>query len=73
MPLSIAPEGIEIGIVTRNAAPMVEFYRDLLGLEFERELTMGNGVYMTRLKCGPNIIKILVNPEDPPAAAPPAA
>jgi glyoxylase I family protein len=71
MPLSIAPEGIEIGIVTRNAAPMVEFYRDLLGLEFERELTMGNGVYMTRLKCGPNIIKILVNPEDPPAAAPP--
>ncbi len=32
---------------------------------------MANGVQMTRLKCGPNIIKIMVNPKEPKADAPP--
>ncbi len=71
MSVDIAQEGIELGIVTRDAAPMIEFYRDILGLELERELTMFNGVHMTRLKCGPNIIKLIVNPIEPKADAPP--
>jgi glyoxylase I family protein len=71
MTLNIAQDGIEIGIVTRDAGPMLEFYRDTLGLELERELLMANGVHMTRLKCGPNIIKLVVNPEEPKADAPP--
>lgn len=70
MTLNIAQEGIEIGIVTRDAGPMLEFYRDILGLELERELLMANGVHMTRLKCGPNIIKLVVNPKEPKADAP---
>lgn len=37
----------------------------------DRELQMANGVHMTRLKCGPNIIKLVVNPEEPKADAPP--
>lgn len=71
MTLQLADEGIEIGIVTRDAGPMVSFYRDILGLELERELLMDNGVHMTRLKCGPNIIKVMVNPKPPVADAPP--
>jgi glyoxylase I family protein len=71
MTLNISQDGIEIGIVTRDVGPMLTFYRDILGLEFERELRMANGVHMTRLKCGPNIIKILVNPKEPAADAPP--
>ena len=71
MTLNIAQEGIEIGIVTRDVGPMLEFYRDILGLEFERELRMTNGVHMTRLKCGPNIIKLVVNPKEPKVDAPP--
>ena len=71
MTLNIAQEGIEIGIVTRDVGPMLEFYRDILGLEFERELLTANGMHMTRLKCGPNIIKLVVNPKEPKADAPP--
>ena len=70
MTLNIAQEGIEIGIVTRDVGPMLKFYRDILGLEFERELLMANGMHMTRLKCGPNIIKLVVNPKEPKADAP---
>jgi glyoxylase I family protein len=66
MSVDIAQDGIELGIVTRDAGPMLEFYRDILGLEFEREVTMANGVHQTRLKCGPNIIKLIVYPKHPP-------
>ncbi|MEM7364584.1 MAG: VOC family protein [Pseudomonadota bacterium] len=71
MAVNIADEGIEIGIVTRDAGPMVRFYRDILGLEFEREVQMANGVHQTRFKCGGNIIKLVVYASEPPADAPP--
>ncbi|HAK52992.1 MAG TPA: hypothetical protein DCM54_13970 [Gammaproteobacteria bacterium] len=71
MSVDIAQDGIELGIVTRDAGPMLEFYRDILGLEFEREVTMANGVHQTRLKCGPNIIKLIVSPKEPKVDAPP--
>ena len=32
MSVDIAQDGIELGIVTRDAEPMLEFYRDILGL-----------------------------------------
>ena len=72
MSVDIAQDGIELGIVTRDAGPMLEFYRDILGLEFEREVAMSNGVHQTRLKCGPNIIKLIVYAKHPPKVdAPP--
>ena len=72
MSVDIAQDGIELGIVTRDAGPMLEFYRDILGLEFEREVAMSNGVHQTRLKCGPNIIKLIVYTKHPPKVdAPP--
>ena len=71
MAVDIAQDGIELGIVTRDTGPMLEFYRDILGLEFEREVTMANGVHQTRLKCGPNIIKLIVYPKEPKVDSPP--
>ena len=71
MTLDIAQDGIELGIVTRDAGPMLEFYHHTLGLEFEREVQLPNGVHQTRLKCGPNIIKLVVLPEEPKTDAPP--
>ena len=43
MTLNIAQDGIEIGIVTRDAGPMLEFYRDILGLEFEENRNKADG------------------------------
>jgi catechol 2,3-dioxygenase-like lactoylglutathione lyase family enzyme len=63
-------DSIDLGIVTRNRAAMVTFYRDTLGFEDLGESQSIVGT-MHRLVCGTSAIK-LVTPVEPPAAnAPP--
>jgi glyoxylase I family protein len=63
-------DSIDLGIVTRNRAAMVAFYRDTLGFEDLGESQSIVGT-MHRLVCGTSAIK-LVTPVEPPAAiAPP--
>lgn len=58
--LNLVKNGIDLGIVTRDAAAMLGFYRDLLGLELEATLPMpGGGGTMHRLRAGESIIKII--------------
>ncbi len=68
MPLNITKDSIDIGIVTADAGPMLKFYRDTLGLEFEAEMPMPTGT-MHRLRAGTTVVKIVVH-NKPPAAAP---
>lgn len=71
MGMAISKQAIDLGIVTTNGPAMLAFYRDLLGLEFKGEMAMpgGKGV-MHRLLCGDSLIKLVVMPELPAAAAP---
>src|SRR5688500_14227112 len=64
-------DSVDLGIVTRDLAPMVAFYRDTLGFTDmgEAESIVGT---MHRLGCGTSHIK-LVRPSTPPPAAPPGA
>ena len=71
MTLDIAKDSIDLGIVTKNVASMLGFYRDTLGLELEDELEMPGGGRMTRLKCGTTVIKLLVHGREPKAEAAP--
>ena len=71
MPVSIAKESIDLGLVTDNIDAMTAFYRDILGLELEAVLDMGGGTTMTRLKCGTTIIKLLRPRAVPEAGNPP--
>jgi catechol 2,3-dioxygenase-like lactoylglutathione lyase family enzyme len=62
-------DSVDLGIVTRDLAPMVAFYRDVLGLADlgESQTIVGT---MHRLACGTSAIK-LVRPEPLPAATAP--
>ena len=60
MPVQLAKQAIDLGIVTRNGDAMVAFYRDLLGFRQEDDTPFGAGGVMHRLWCGESLIKIVV-------------
>lgn len=65
MAVELAKESIDLGIVTRDAAPMLAFYRDLLGFADEGEMPLPGTGRMFRLRCGSSVIK-LVQHDSPP-------
>ncbi|MEH6552090.1 MAG: VOC family protein [Pseudomonadales bacterium] len=65
MPLKLLANSIEVGIVTTQIEPMMEFYQDLLGLTLQGEMAFPGG-HMQRFSVGDNIIK-LVTYDTPPA------
>jgi catechol 2,3-dioxygenase-like lactoylglutathione lyase family enzyme len=71
MPLNITKDSVDLGIVTTDADAMLKFYRDTLGFPEEGEFDMPGGGKMKRLTCGTTTVKIVVNPKEPAASAPP--
>ena len=71
MGIALTKQSIDLGIVTTNGPAMLPFYRDGLGLKFEREMAMplGGGV-MHRFLCGDSVIKLVVMPTVQAPAAP---
>jgi glyoxylase I family protein len=64
MGIRLTKDSVDLGIVTRNRAEMVGFYRDVLGFEDLGESQSIVGT-MHRLVCGTSAIK-LVTPAEPP-------
>ncbi len=58
MPLQLTKDSIDLGIITRDAAPMVHFYRDLLGFEDDGTMELPRIGTMHRLRCGTSVIKV---------------
>ncbi len=71
MPIAITKDSVDLGIVTKDAEPLIKFYRDTLGLKPDGEMDMGGGGHMTRLSCGTTTIKIVVNGKEPENVAAP--
>ena len=69
MSLELTKASIDIGIITRDATPMLAFYRDTLGLEFEATIAMPGGGDMHRLKVGGSVLKIVQLSRPPQADA----
>jgi glyoxylase I family protein len=63
----ITKPALDLGIITRDAAPMLAFYQEMLGLNLESVIPMPSGGTMHRLKVGESILKI-VQLDKPPAA-----
>jgi catechol 2,3-dioxygenase-like lactoylglutathione lyase family enzyme len=63
----ITKPALDLGIITRDAAPMLAFYQKMLGLTLESVIPMPSGGTMHRLKVGESILKI-VQLDKPPAA-----
>src|SRR5262245_49344473 len=66
MGLKPAKDSIDLGVIAVNGPAMLEFYRDVLGLAHEGDLTLPGIGKMHRLLCGTTVIKIVV-PEKLPA------
>ena len=71
MAIQIIKDSIDIGIITKDAEPMLKFYRDTLGLTPDGEMDLGDGSRITRLKCGSTVVKLVVHGQAPPVEAPP--
>ena len=71
MSQGIQKPAIDIGIITNNLEPMLEFYRDTLGLELEAVIDMPGGGVMNRFKVGESIVKVIETDPKPEASAPP--
>ena len=71
MGVALSKDSIDLGIVVRDAAASLAFYRDTLGLDYQGELPMPGGSVMHRLMSGTSLIKLVVHAETPEAAAPP--
>ncbi len=77
MPVKLAKDSIDLGIIARDGPAMVTFYRDVLGFIEEPQTPFPGGGVMHRLRCGTSLIKVVVPKEAPklsPAPGPiPAA
>ena len=71
MARAIAKPGFDLGIVTNNADAMLEFYRDVVGLEFEATMKLeAVGIArMDRLRCNNSVLKLVTAMGDVPAGA----
>lgn len=67
----VAPGGVDIGIVVRDAPAELRFYHDVLGRENVGETAaLGVGT-VQRLKCGSSTIKPVSDPRNPQLSNPP--
>jgi catechol 2,3-dioxygenase-like lactoylglutathione lyase family enzyme len=69
MGITLTKRAIDLGIVTTNGEAMLKFYRDVIGLQYLREMKMPGGGLMHQLGCGDTVIKVVVV-DSLPAKAP---
>lgn len=70
MGIQLGKPSIDLGIVTTNGEAMLAFYRDVIGLTVQGQMPMPGGGTMHRLLSGESLIKLVVVPHTPAAAAP---
>jgi catechol 2,3-dioxygenase-like lactoylglutathione lyase family enzyme len=71
MTVSLTKDSIDIGIVVKDAAAALAFYRDTLGFVDTGSMAMPGGATMHRLLCGTTLVKLVAPGADLPASAPP--
>ena len=66
MSRTITKQGFDLGIVTSNGDAMLEFYRDVVGLEYEATMKLeAVGIArMDRLRCNDSVLKLVTTIAD---------
>ncbi len=59
MAIQLTKDSIDLGIVVRDGAKALAFYRDTLGFKHEGDMPMPGGGTMHRLLCGTSLIKVI--------------
>jgi predicted enzyme related to lactoylglutathione lyase len=65
----MAKPALDVGLVTANAAPLLDFYRNVVGFEPQDPIELPNIGTIHRLACGQSILRVMV-PVSPPAKDP---
>jgi catechol 2,3-dioxygenase-like lactoylglutathione lyase family enzyme len=69
MGVQLKKQALDLGLVTTNGPAMLGFYRDLLGLQYLREMPMPGGAgVMHQLMCGDSMLKLIVADDTPDVA-----
>ena len=68
MARAIAKQGFDLGIVTNNGDAMLEFYRDVVGLEYEATMKLEElGIArMDLLRCNDSVLKLVTATSEVP-------
>jgi catechol 2,3-dioxygenase-like lactoylglutathione lyase family enzyme len=66
--LDLLSPGVEIGLVTTEPAPMIQFYEGFLGLELQGEIDFADGI-QRRYALGGNVLKLVTYTTPPPLPA----
>ena len=64
---AMAKPALDVGIVTANAQPLLEFYQGVVDMRPQEPLTLPGIGSIHKLACGESILRIMV-PESAPAA-----
>lgn len=70
MGIELTKDSIDLGIVVRDGAAALAFYRDTLGFKHEGDMPMPGGGTMHRLLCGTSLIKVIDPGKELEGAAP---
>ena len=65
MTLELSKNAMDVGIVVTDPDRMVAFYRETLGLTYQRSRETGPGGTIHLLECGDSLLKLLEPPEPP--------
>ena len=71
MSLKLAKPALDVGFITINAEPMLDFYTSVIGADRLPPLEIPNIGTIHKLACGESILRIMV-PAEPPAPRPDA-
>ena len=65
MSVKLSKAALDVGIISTNGGPMVSFYRDVLGLPQDADVTIPGYGTIHKFSCGDSVLRVMV-PVSPP-------
>jgi len=69
MPIKLSKTALDVGIISTNGLRMVSFYRDVLGLPQDADVTVPNYGTIHKFNCGDSILRVMVPLTTPESVA----
>jgi len=60
MAVKLSKAALDVGMISSNGSRMVAFYRDVLGLQQEADVTIPNYGTIHKFNCGESILRVMV-------------
>lgn len=60
MSVKLSKAALDVGLISTNGGPMVSFYRDILGLSQDPDVTIPHYGTIHKFNCGNSVLRIMV-------------